>query len=145
MDPESPSTVAFSSDTDLWARFQSASLPAAEWTHEAHLRAAFMYLREHTVDDAHILMRVAIIRLNAFHGLVETVERGYHETLTRVWLLLVAGAMNRSPQHASSFAFVAEHAASLAKEAPLRHYSRERLFSRTARARFVAPDLAPLP
>lgn len=132
-------------DHDLWAQFQSASLPASAWTHQAHLRVAFLYLREHSLDDAHILMRVAIIRLNAFHGLVETVERGYHETLTRVWLLLVASAMKATPQVTSAIDFATEHAASLTKEAPLRHYSRERIFSRTARAQFVAPDLAPLP
>jgi len=41
--------------------------------------------------------------------------------------------------------FLDRHAASLGKDAPLRHYTRERLLSPLARARFVDPDLLPLP
>jgi hypothetical protein len=133
------------SDPDLWERFHAATLPHAEWTHQAHLRVAWMYLRQHSLDEAHIRMRVGIIRLNASHGLVESAARGYHETLTRVWLRLVAAAMRATPEHVASGAFLEEHAASLGKDAPLRHYARERLFSATARACFVEPDLSPLP
>ena len=137
--------VMTSLDTDLWDRFHAATLPVTEWLHEAHLRVAWMYLRGHSLDDAHILMRVGIIRLNASHGLVETPARGYHETMTRVWLRLVAAAMRSAPEHAASRPFLEAHAASLAKDAPLRHYTRERLFSATARARFVEPDVLELP
>ncbi len=132
-------------DDELWERFHAATLPAAEWTHHAHLRVAWMYLRRHALDDAHVLMRVGIIRLNASHGLVETPSRGYHETMTRVWLRLVAAAMRATPGHDDSQSFLAAHAASLGKDAPLRHYTRERLLSVTARACFVEPDLLPLP
>lgn len=44
-----------------------------------------------------------------------------------------------------SEAFLARHAALIDRDAPLRFYSRERLFSLAARASFVGPDLAPLP
>jgi hypothetical protein len=133
------------SDDELWSHFQAASLPAAEWTHTSHLRVAWMYCRRHPLDDAHILMRVAIIRLNAAHGLVESPARGYHETITRVWLRLVVAAMRAAPELQPSTSFLAAHVELFAKDAPLRHYSRERLFSVEARARFVEPDLVPLP
>lgn len=132
-------------DDKLWSRFHAASLPAADWTHHAHLRVAWMYSRRHALDDAHILMRVGIIRLNASHGLVETPARGYHETMTRAWLRLVAAAMRSAPEHETSLSFLEAHAARLGKDAPLRHYTRERLLSTEARARFVEPDLLPLP
>jgi len=132
-------------DPELWEGFQTATLPRDAWTHASHLRVAWMYLRRYAVDEAHILMRVGIIRLNAAHGLVESATRGYHETLTRVWLLLVAEAMQATPEHEESAAFLAAHAVALGKDAPLRHYSRERIFSAEARARFVAPDLRALP
>lgn len=104
-----------------------------------------MFLERHpAVDDAHLLMRVGIIRLNAFHGLVETTSRGYHETLTRVWLLLVARLRSASTETTSA-AFVDAHAAQLGRDAVLSHYSRERLMSVRARSVFVEPDLAPLP
>lgn len=132
-------------DEELWRAFHDQTLPADAWSHEAHLRIAYLYLRRHPLDDAHILMRVGIIRLNAAHGLVETVERGYHETLTRVWLLLVRAASAKAHDDGDSSTFVEAAGASLARNAPLKHYSRGLILSTAARARFVEPDLAPLP
>lgn len=129
-------------DDALWAAFHERTLPAASWTHAAHLRMAWMHMARCGLDEAHVRMRVGIIRLNASHGLVETASRGYHETITRVWLALV-GAARAIDQAADSRAFLVRH--ELGRELPLRYYSRERLFSLEARAMFVAPDLAPLP
>ena len=129
-------------DDALWTAFHDRSLPAAAWTHVAHVRIAWMHLARYELDEAHLRMRVGIVRLNAAHGLVETATRGYHETITRVWLILVADARQRDPS-TDSRAFIATHA--LARDTPLRFYSRERLFSVAARASFVAPDLAALP
>jgi hypothetical protein len=129
-------------DDALWAAFHDRTLPAAAWTHAAHVRIAWLHLARHPLDEAHVLMRVGIIRLNVAHGLVETAQRGYHETLTRVWLALVA-AGRAQPPCADSQRFLAAHP--IARDAPLRFYSRDRLFSVHARAVFVAPDLAELP
>jgi hypothetical protein len=101
-----------------------------------------MYLQRYGLDEAHLLMRVGIVRLNLAHGLVETAKRGYHETMTRVWLLLVGAAMQESTEAESSLAFLEAHGPRLGKEAPLKHYSRERLLSLEARTRYVEPDLA---
>ena len=131
-------------DDELWLAFGASQLPAAAWTHRAHLRVAWLFLRRHPLDEAHVLMRVGIIRLNAFHGLVETPSRGYHDTLTRLWLSLIAALMQTSDAP-SSGAFVDAHAGALGKDAALRHYSRDRLMSVRARAVYVEPDLAPLP
>lgn len=132
-------------DDELWGAFESASLPASDWKHHAHLRIAWMYCRRCSIDEAHILMRVGIIRLNATHGLVETPMRGYHETMTRVWLALVAAAIQKTPDLDTSTKFLAVHAEDLVTVAPLRHYSRQLLVSAEARAVFVPPDLVPLP
>ena len=131
-------------DVELWDAFDTASLPEREWTHLAHLRVAWLFSQRYGLDEAHLLMRVGIIRLNAFHGLVETAARGYHETITRVWLTLVRKLMVEIESESSN-AFVAGGGAWLEREALLRHYSRGRLFSAEARARFVEPDLEPLP
>jgi hypothetical protein len=131
-------------DATLWEAFTAATLPEKEWTHRGHLRVAWMYSSRYSLDEAHILMRVGIIRLNAFHGLVETPARGYHETITRVWLVLVRVLMKERPT-ATSTELVDAGGAWLARDALLTHYSRERLMSAEARARFVDPDVAPLP
>jgi hypothetical protein len=129
-------------DDTLWRTFCDRTLGQAEWTHTAHLRVAWLHLARYPVDEAHLRMRVGIIRLNAAHGLVETEVRGYHETLTRVWLVLVRDARRRTPA-ADSVRFVAT--VGLERDAPLRYYSRERLFSVAARAVYLPPDLAELP
>lgn len=132
------------SDDELWHGFGAATLPAQVWTHRAHLRVAWMFLQRYPLDEAHVLMRVGIIRLNAFHGLVETPSRGYHETLTRVWLSLVA-ALGKTTDAPGSGAFVDACMDALGKDAVLRHYTRDLVMGVRARARFVEPDLAPLP
>jgi hypothetical protein len=131
-------------DAALWLAFTGATLPASEWNHRAHLRVAWLYLDRHPLDEAHILMRVGIIRLNTFHGLVETPARGYHETLTRTWLVLVA-ALRARDRGESSAAFVDAHADRLGKDAVMAHYSRDHVMSVRARATVVDPDVAPLP
>jgi hypothetical protein len=131
-------------DEALWAGFHDRSLPHAEWTHRAHLRIAWMHLAHWSLDEAHLRMRAGIIRLNAVHGTEETPKRGYHETLTRVWLVLIA-ERRRLEACSDSESFIAAHAAHLDRNAPLRHYSNDRLFSLEARTTFVSPDLAPLP
>ena len=129
-------------DESLWRTFYDGTLGHAEWTHTAHLRMAWLHLARYSLDEAHLRMRVGIIRLNAAHGLIETEVRGYHETLTRVWLVLVRAARQRTPA-ADSASFLEAHR--LDRDVPLRFYSRERLFSVAARAMFVPPDLAELP
>ena len=132
-------------DADLWEQFQAVRLPATEWTHVGHLRVAWMFLKRYALDEAHLRARAGIIRLNASHGLVETPARGYHDTITRAWLILVRAAMRTSPGIDDSALFLPAHASSLAKDALLRHYTRDRLSSVEARARFLEADLAPLP
>jgi hypothetical protein len=129
-------------DEALWRGFQDRTLGHAQWTHAAHLRVAWMHLARYELDEAHLRMRVGIIRLNLAHGLVETEVRGYHETLTRVWLVLVR-ASRRHIVHPDSASFLEAHG--LDRNVPLRYYSRERLFSVAARAVYVTPDLAELP
>jgi hypothetical protein len=129
-------------DDALWRSFHETTLPQAQWTHAAHLRIAWLHLARYDLDEAHLRMRIGIIRLNAAHGLVETPQRGYHETLTRVWLILVGAARLRSPGADSTTALAQP---GLDRSAPLTYYTRDRLFSVEARARFIAPDLADLP
>jgi hypothetical protein len=131
-------------DDALWSAFRRSTLPEPQWNHRSHLRVAFLHLAQWSLDEAHLRMRVGIVRLNAHHGLEETPERGYHETLTRVWLVLVARAREQSA-HASSEAFLEAHPELLDKQITLRFYSREHLMSRRARTIFVEPDVAPLP
>jgi len=143
-------------DSELWSAFHTRTLPAAAWTHEAHLRIAYMYSRRYAIDEAHLLFRINLIRLNAVHEVPESKDRGYHDTLSRAWLIVVAEAMTRDGletavavgEHAApgdgseSLAFVSRHPEFQDRKLLLRFYSRERINSVEARARWVEPDVA---
>ena len=129
-------------DSELLARFRDGSIPAQEWTHRCHLEVAIAILREKTPQDALLELRESIQRLNLTHGVWTTPDRGYHETLTRVWLCLVWDALNRLGPSTSNSQVVE---ASGGTQTPLHHYSRERLFSWQARIDWVEPDLIALP
>ena len=108
------------------------------------MRMAFLFAQRFDLDEAHLRMRAGIIRLNAHHGLIESGARGYFETLTRVWLTLVRQAAIES-NATSSLELLALRPELLNRELPLKHYTRERLFSVHARSVYVPPDLMPLP
>jgi hypothetical protein len=125
-------------DDAFLSRFEAADLDS--FTHRDHLRVAFVYARrggvEHAVDHA----RRGLRHLTAAHGEPER----YHETLTTAWARVIAH--HALIDAATGFdAFLAAHPRLVDRELLLAHYSRERLFSPTARARFVEPDLLALP
>lgn len=130
-------------DATLLTRFEDAAIPRSEWTHRAHVRMAYLYLRAHPFDEALARIRAGIQKLNAANG----VHDGYHETVTVAFATLIADAMARtqSPSLTTSDGFCDAHDDLFAKDLLLRHYSRERINSDEARAMFVAPDNCPLP
>ena len=131
-------------DATLWASFESSALTHEQWTHEAHLRTAFLFSQRFELDEAHLRLRAGIIRLNERHGLNESSARGYFETLTRAWLVIVRDAARRR-QVRDSLELLARCPQLLDRTLPLRFYSRDLLATVRARAIFVEPDLAPLP
>jgi len=128
------------SDEEFLATFERGAFSAAEFRHRAHLRMAHLYLRRHDVDTAAERAADGIRHLAAAHGHTTL----YHDTLTRAWVRAVALAMSRT--RAETFdELIAAHPALLDKHLLLAHYSHEVLFSAAARARWVAPDLLPIP
>lgn len=126
---------------EILARFQDGQLSHSEWTHRAHLLVAACYLAEHPPERALPELREKIQRLNLAHGVFTTAGRGYHETLTRVWLLLVLEARALLGPVATPEA-VADRLVS-DKERLLRHYSRQRLGCWESRVGWLPPDLEP--
>lgn len=67
-------------DKEFLAAFEAAALTRSEWTHEAHVRMAWLYARrEPGILAALAKIRTGIKRLNAALG---TDEALYHETVT---------------------------------------------------------------
>jgi len=128
----------------LARRFEAAELSREEWTHEAHIAMAAWYLVRHEPEHALTLVRTGIQRLNAVHGPSPS-GRGYHETLTRVYMTLVRRSLARHSLGRPLMDAVNGVIGDLLdRDIPLRYYTRERLFSPEAKAGWLAPDLKPL-
>jgi hypothetical protein len=121
------------------------SLPKAEWTHEAHLRAGLWHALRHGDDAALDLLRRRIRAYNEATGVANTADAGYHETITRFYLHVIRAFLRSADTARDADALAADLIARWGERGlPLRFYSRARLFSAEARARWVEPDLRPL-
>lgn len=134
-----------SPDEAFLKAFEDCSLPFEQWKHRAHIKVAYLYLRQLPFDEALARARSNIKRYNAATNTPETLERGYHETITVAWMRLVQFTLSEYGPAASAEGFL-EAQEHLANRKALRFfYSRERIISWKAKAEFVEPDLAPFP
>ena len=128
-------------DRDFRVAFEACGVDASQFSHEAHVRLAYVYLAENGVDAAVQMMRESLLRFIGHHGIAPA---KFHETLTRAWMLAVRHFMNKAPSLSASD-FIARHPELLDTKIMLTHYSAGVLFSPDARASFVEPDRDPIP
>src|SRR5436190_4665817 len=134
-----------SPDEAFLRAFEDCTLPFAEWRHRAHLKVAYLYLRELPFGEALTKVRKNIQRYNAATNTPEALERGYHETITVSWMRLVHFALGERGPAAGADEFVEREAQFLPKDGLLKFYSREHLISWRAKSEFVEPDIALFP
>jgi adenylate kinase family enzyme len=129
---------------DLGARFERCAIPAKEWTHAAHLVVGLWHVHRYGQDDALVRLRRGIRRLNESHGGVNSETNGYHETITAVYVQLLAQFLESSGTALSlDMRAIDLLAGPLAgRDMLFTFYSRERLMSTAARLGWVEPDLA---
>lgn len=129
-------------DAGVARQLEALTLAESAFTHRGHLQAAWAYLNEcGSVDEAGARMGAA---LRAYAASLGKGDR-YHETITRVWMRLVAAAALDAAAGCDAAAILAAHPELLDKDLPLAYYSRERLFGDEARRGWVEPDRRPLP
>jgi hypothetical protein len=130
---------------DFIALFECGLLPRERWTHRGHLVAGFWYLTLYSLDEALGVMRTRIRRHNDAVGTPNTDSSGYHETITRLYLLGIGAHIAAHRELPFETSLQALLASPLAESRwPLTFYSSERLFSVAARQEWVGPDLEPL-
>lgn len=121
------------------------TLPREEWTHEAHIAACVWIARERPDIVPERDMRDIISRYNVAVGGVNDETQGYHETITQVYIAAVRAHLS---EQANASLIDSVNALLLSergrRDLPLRHYSRELLFSVSARMAFVEPDIKSL-
>ena len=124
-------------DDEFLEAFACGRLARWEWTHEAHVRMAFLYFTRFGAEEAPARVAAGIQRYNNLRGN----PHGYHETITVAFCGLVASRLPGSDWPT----FRAENPDLLARDVLEKHYSRDLLFSPEAKAAFVAPDREALP
>jgi len=135
-------------DEELLRQFEDLTLPFAQWTHRAHVKVAYLYLRAHPFDKALVRMRRGIKAYNAANSVPDGPTSGYDETTTHAFLHLVAATIGA---YADVFpvdgadAFCDAHPQLMTRHALRLFYSPQRRMDPLAKAQFVEPDLAPLP
>ena len=139
--------MTFPHDIDEFAaRFAACTLPKEEWTHQAHLAIGLWHVHRHGPDDALSRLRDGIRRLNDVHGTINSETGGYHETITRAYVLLLAQFNELQPPNVPVQARVNDLLGTKFVERTFLFdfYSRDLLKSSQARKAWVAPDLGPL-
>src|SRR5262249_22465387 len=79
-------------DTDFLHAFERCSLPQSEWTHRAHVRMAWLHLRQEPLAQAAPRVCAGIRRYNAAFDKLPA----YHETITRGFLILIDHRMRQN-------------------------------------------------
>src|SRR5271156_3086217 len=91
-------------DTEFLTAFEEASLARTKWTHEAHVRMAWLYLTQNPLPTALERVRQGIQKLNAefrrkarlvcsaVHGKKSSTD-GYHDTITVAFVTLIASRL----------------------------------------------------
>ncbi len=126
--------------------FNDRSLPHAEWNHEAHLRVGLWHVLRYPPDVALNHLRTRIRAYNEACGVENSDTSGYHETITRAYVVLIAdfvGSRSRNePLEQLADALVD---ALGSRDLLLEYFSRSRLMSPRARRTWVEPDCMGLP
>lgn len=132
------------SDADFLLAMEDCTLSASDWTHEAHVRLAWLMLSRYPYPASLAQIRLTIQRFNAK---VLKKDVAYHETITVVFTHLIAKSRESLPalHNLNDLKSKSPSLFDSKLSALLYHYRKETLFSVTARNSFVEPDLVPLP
>jgi hypothetical protein len=132
-------------DETFLQQFESAMWPLQDWHHQQHIKIAYLYLCRYPLDTAIAKMCSGVKKYNAAHNVPESLDRGYHETMTQAWMRLVYFTLCEYGPAENAGAFY-EANPQLSQKKTLRFfYTKDTFMSPKAKAEFVPPDLIPFP
>jgi hypothetical protein len=130
-------------DREFSRALEAGEIAPGDFNHAAHVRLAYVYLVEGSVEEAAARLKDSLLALLQRNG-IDAAK--YHATLTRAWIMAVDHFMRQSDRdYASAGDFMRANPQLLDSRIMLTHYSAEVLFSPDARQDFVQPDLQAIP
>lgn len=127
--------------------FNDQTLPKSEWTHEAHLVVGLWHTFSFSNLEALNLMRKKIKAYNETTGTENSENSGYHETITRFWLVISRHFIEQNPDITDFEELCNQFLISkwTGRQLAFEYYSQEKLFSVRGRLNWLEPDLKTLP
>ncbi len=121
--------------------FEDSSLSPAEFDHHAHMTVALWYLMQLPYPEAVSRMKIQIRQFAARHQKNQL----YNETITLFWMKLLQHLLQEAAPAASTADTVHQILSAWGSMAfVFKHYSKELVFSESAKGAWVEPDLLPL-
>lgn len=127
-------------DLLLREQFETKTLANEAFRHREHVRLTWSYLTGEPPDAVAARLCRSLLELATSHG----VGQRFHHTLTVAWVRIIEAERRAHPDLPFD-ELAAACPELLNKDAPLAYYSRDLLFSDTARREWVEPNLQPLP
>lgn len=122
-------------DRDFVEAFETCTLPSEQFPHRAHVRLAWLYLRDYSLLDALTRFVEGLKRYAASLG----AGSKYHETVTWAYMFLIHDRMARAPFE--TFEDFAAANPDLFNGVLEKYYSKETLSSDLARRTFLMPEM----
>jgi hypothetical protein len=128
------------------AAFEDGTLPKSSWTHAAHILTGACYVHAFGERAALDRMRSNVSAYNVAVGGQNTPTSGYHETVTVLWIKILARFCREHPALARApFAVLAVENFAGQKDILRRYYDFDIVASSEARRAWHPPTLQPLP
>jgi hypothetical protein len=122
-------------DHEFIQALEGCTLPESQFGHAAHVRAAYLYLRESDFVETLDRMRRAIRNYATHHGK----PHRYHETITVAYVALIQQHICERGPGDGWESFARDNAELLDANLLIQFYSRERIESAMARKIFLLP------
>ncbi|RUP48833.1 hypothetical protein BC936DRAFT_143881 [Jimgerdemannia flammicorona] len=134
--------------------FEDQTLNFGEWSHRAHVRMAWNYMRELGKEKAVPLIKHGIQKYNAANS--QKIRTDFNETITSFYIEMIDKAIRADQDHRIEhqspaqdgddfFAFLQRFPSLADRKLIYRYYSKETMKSEKAKMEFVEPDLQSLP
>lgn len=139
---------AFLADDETLEEFlrawEAGTLAKPQWTHAAHVAVSSCYAYVCEPEEAFARMKRGVIHYNTCVGTVNSDTSGYHETLTRLWSVLICEHV-KAGEFPSRLAAVRSAVAEFGEDRGrhANYYSFDVVKDVRARREWVLPDREP--